>query len=64
VASRNAGAEHRRLMEAALHRDQVAGRLLLGEHIQKTANHVLKYLARAEDEASQLGGHPSAKIRA
>jgi GntR family carbon starvation induced transcriptional regulator len=64
ASPRNAGAEHRRLMELALHRDQVGGRQLLGEHVQKTANHVLKYLARVEGTESDFGGRPGAKIRA
>jgi DNA-binding GntR family transcriptional regulator len=43
-APRNAGAEHRRLADAALRRDKNAGPELLCEHIQKTADQVAKFL--------------------
>lgn len=43
-APRNAGAEHRRLAEAALRRDKVGGTEILRHHIQKTADQVSQFL--------------------
>jgi GntR family carbon starvation induced transcriptional regulator len=44
-APRNAGPEHRRLMEAALRRDKVVGKQILSQHIQKTADQVSEFLS-------------------
>jgi DNA-binding GntR family transcriptional regulator len=44
-APRNAGAEHRRLMDAALKRDAAAGVTILRGHIQKTADQVSEFLS-------------------
>lgn len=43
-APRNAGGEHRRLMEAALRRDKALGKQILSQHIQKTADQVSEFL--------------------
>jgi DNA-binding GntR family transcriptional regulator len=52
TSPRNSGAEHRRLLEAALRRDNLAGTRLLAEHIQKTANQVSRYLAGIDGTAA------------
>jgi len=44
-APRNAGAEHRRLLDAALRRDTTTGMAILSEHIQKTADQVSRFLS-------------------
>jgi GntR family carbon starvation induced transcriptional regulator len=44
TAPRNAGSEHRRLMDAALRRDTTGGMAILSGHIQKTADQVSEFL--------------------
>ena len=51
TSPRSSGAEHRRLLEVALRRENSVGTQLLAEHIQKTADQVARYLAGADGAA-------------
>lgn len=44
VSARSGGAEHKRILQAALDRDKRAAGTLLYEHIQKTAQYVSRFL--------------------
>ena len=63
TSPRNSASEHRRLLEAALRRDRVAGTQLLTDHIQKTADQVLRHLATT-DGSTPAHPVPAAGIRA